>query len=182
VAETLKAMGRIVRRHFLGLCGWIDRLTMALCVIAAAVLTAAVLVIVVLRYGFGVGFIQLQDTAGHAFAVLLILSIPACLARGGHVRVEVISERLPPAYLRAADALALAAFLVPVFGLLIWAWWPDLVYSWSIREASVETGGLGGLWLVKAALPLAAGLTILQGLAAVLRPAPAGPAAPGPAP
>jgi TRAP-type mannitol/chloroaromatic compound transport system permease small subunit len=44
-----------------------------------------------------------------------------------------------------------------------------LSYSWSIREGAVETGGLGGVYLVKTMLPVAAALTILQGLALVLR-------------
>lgn len=157
---------------FAALCRWFDRLALGLCVVAALFLTGAVLAIVVLRYGFGAGFIELQDAAAYAFATLMVFSIPVTLARGGHVRVEVVSERLPPAYLRIADAVALVIFLIPVFGLLIRAWWPDLVYAWSIREGSIETGGLGGLYLVKAALPVAAGLTIVQGVAQVLRPAP----------
>lgn len=157
---------------YLALCRWLDRLALGLCVGAGLFLTGAVLAIVVLRYGFGTGFIELQDAAAYAFAVLMALSIPVTLARGGHVRVEVVSERLPRAYLRGADAVALVIFLIPVFGLLIRAFWPDLVYAWSIREGSVETGGLGGLFLVKTALPVAAALTILQGLAQVLRPAP----------
>ncbi|MGC9419111.1 MAG: TRAP transporter small permease subunit [Rhodovulum sp.] len=153
---------------YLALCRWLDRVALAACVTAGLFLVGAVLAIIVLRYGFGLGFIQLQDAAGYAFAVLMALSLPVTLARGGHVRVEVFSERLPPAYLRAADAVALVLFLVPVFGLMIRAFWPDLSYAWSIREGSVETGGLPGLYLVKTALPLAAILMILQGVAQVL--------------
>ncbi|HDR28115.1 TRAP transporter small permease subunit, partial [Rhodovulum sp.] len=92
------------------------------------------------------------------------------LARNGHVRVEAISERLPTAYLRAADAVALVLFLIPVFGLMIRAYWPELAYSWSIREGSVETGGMPGLYLVKTALPVAAAMMILQGIAQFLTP------------
>jgi TRAP-type mannitol/chloroaromatic compound transport system permease small subunit len=155
---------------YLAVCRRLDRVALALCVAAGLFLTASVLAIVVLRYGFGTGFIELQDAAAYAFAVLMAFSLPVTLARGGHVRVEVVSERLPPAYLRVADGAALALFLVPLFGLLIHAWWPDLAYSWSIREGSVETGGLGGLFLVKTALPVAATLMILQGIAQVLQP------------
>ena len=68
--------------------------------------------------------------------------------------------------------MALVLFLIPMFGVLIWAWWPQMTYAWSIREASLETGGLGGLYLVKTALPVAAALCIVQGLAAVLKGAP----------
>ncbi|MFP3442117.1 hypothetical protein R0K18_30720, partial [Pantoea sp. SIMBA_133] len=77
---------------------------------------------------------------------------------------------LPPVYTRIADTVAVFLFLVPVFGLIIWADWADLAYSWSIREASVETGGLPGLFLVKTALPLGAAMMILQGIAMVLQP------------
>lgn len=155
---------------FLALCRWLDRVALAACVAAGLFLTLAVLAIVVLRYGFGMGFIQMQDAAGHAFAVLMAFSLPVTLARNGHVRVEVLSERLPAVYLRAADAVALVLFLIPVFGLTIRAFWPDLAYAWSIREGSVETGGLGGLYLVKTALPVAAAMMILQGAAQVLGP------------
>jgi TRAP-type mannitol/chloroaromatic compound transport system permease small subunit len=123
-----------------------------------------------LRFGFDTGFIQLQNLAGYAFAILMILSLPYCLRRGGHVRVEVFSERLPVRYLRVADSVALVAFLIPVFGLLAWVWMPDLIYSWSIREGAIETGGLGGIYLVKTAIPLSGVLMILQGIAVLIDP------------
>ena len=40
----------------------------------------------------------------------------------------------------------------------------------AIREGAVETGGLGGVWLVKTMVVVAGALMILQGIAAVLRP------------
>jgi TRAP-type mannitol/chloroaromatic compound transport system permease small subunit len=162
---------RRVRAGVLWLSGILDRVARILCGAALVVLAAAVLLIVLMRYGFGTGFIQLQDLAVYAFAILVIFSLPVCMAQGGHVRVEVFAERMGPRYLRRADALALVLFLIPVFGLVIWADASQLAYSWSIREASVETGGLPGLFLVKTALPVAAAMMILQGLAAVLRAA-----------
>jgi len=170
-----------LRNHYLTLARALDRATLLLCGAAGLVLVAMVLVNVVLRYGFGTGSIAMQDLAAYAFAVFLITSLPVCLARGGHVRVEVFSERMGPGYLRAADAVALVVFLIPVFGLIVWAGWADLVYSWRVREGSMTPGGLGGLYIVKTVLPVAAVLMIVQGIAAVLeppRPAPAADAAP----
>lgn len=161
-----------MRQSFLALSSALDRLAWALCLVMAMILTLVILVVVVLRYGFGLGYIELQDTATYAFAVLVIFSVPVCLARDGHVRVEVVSERLSATYRRAADAAALLLFLIPTFGLLVWAWWPQMIYAWSIREASLETGGLPGLYLIKTALPIAAALTVVQGLAAVLKETP----------
>jgi TRAP-type mannitol/chloroaromatic compound transport system permease small subunit len=159
----------VLRQGFVAFSLVLDRLARAVCMTAGLVLTGAVLSVVVLRYGFGIGFIQLQDLAVYAFAVFVIFALPVCMARDGHVRVEVVSERMPPGYRRAADGVALVVFLIPVFGLVIWAYWPELIYSWSIRERSVETGGLRGLFVVKSALPVAAALMIVQGLAAMLR-------------
>ena len=160
-----------MRAIFLSTCQVLDRVTAGLCAVACAVLTGAVLGIVILRFGFDTGFIQLQNLAAYAFAILMILSLPYCLRRAGHVRVEVLSERLPDGYLRIADSVALIVFLVPVFGLMAWAWMPDLIYSWSIREGSIETGGLGGVFLVKTTVPLSGVLMILQGIAVLLDPA-----------
>lgn len=163
--------GVLMRKAVLALARWSDRLTAWACATSLACLVTSVLAIVILRFGFDMGFIKLQNLAGYAFAVLLILSVPYCLARGGHVRVDVLSERLPPAYLRRADLVALLVFLIPVFGLMVWAFLPDLRFSWSIREGSVETGGLGGVFLVKTMVVVSGLLMILQGIAAVLRPA-----------
>ncbi len=169
MAPTAILGHRHVIKHFLALARLLDRLTLWLGIAAAAVLTTMVLVNVVLRYGFGSGSIKMQDLASYAFAVFLILAVPLCHARGGHVRVEVLSERLPRGYLRGADALAWALFLTPVFGLILWAGWGDIVFSWSIGEGSTTPGGLGGYYLVKSAMPLAAVLMVIQGLAALLR-------------
>ncbi len=155
---------------FLRVCRALDRATLVVCGVAGVVLVVMVLFNVVLRYGFGMGSIKLQDLAGYAFAVFLITSVPVCLARGGHVRVEVLSERLPPAYLRGADTVALLLFLIPLFALIIRAGWGDLAYSWQISEGSSTPGGLGGQYLVKTVLPVAAGLMIVQGLATVIAP------------
>ena len=154
---------------FLALSAALDRVTRAACVTAFILLVASVLAVVVLRYGFGVGFIWLQDFAAYSFAVFMALSVPACMAQGGHVRVDVVSERMPPGYIGWADLIALIFFLIPTFGIALWAYWPDLRYSWAIREVSIETGGLPGLFLVKTTLPLFAFLMIVQGIAAVLR-------------
>lgn len=155
---------------FLRVSRVLDRATLMVCAGAGIVLVVMVLVNVVLRYGFGMGSIKLQDLAGYAFAVFLITSLPVCLARGGHVRVEVFSERMSPVYLRGADMVALVLFMIPLFALIIWAGWGDLTYSWHVREGSSTPGGLGGQYLVKTVLPVAAGLMIVQGVAAVLAP------------
>lgn len=159
-----------MRAIYLTICQALDRITALLCALACLVLTGSILSVVILRFGFDTGFVKLQNLGGYAFAVLAILSLPYCLRRGGHVRVEVLAERMPEGYARIADIVALFAFVIPVFGLMAWAWLPDLAYSWSIREGAIETGGLGGVYLVKTMVPLAGVLMILQAIAVLLDP------------
>ncbi len=146
-----------------------DRFARFVGMLAGLVLVVSVLTIVVLRYGFGVGFIELQNLASYAFAVFMIFALPVCMAQDGHVRVEVLSERLSPGYRVWAEGIALVMLLIPLFALTIITYWPNLSYSWEIRERALETGGLPGIFLVKTALPLASFLMIIQGIAAFLR-------------
>ncbi len=158
-----------MRKGYLRACRVLDRITLGLASVAGVVMVALVLGNVLFRYGFGVGSIKAQDAAAYAFAMFLILSLPLALTRGAHVRVDVLSTRLGPRYLRRADALAWAFAVVPVFGLILISGWRDVAFSWQIAEGSVTPGGLGGLYLIRAMLPVAAALTILQGLAVLLR-------------
>lgn len=124
--------------------------------------------VVVLRYVFGVGFIELQDAVAYSFAALVVLGLPVAQALDAHVRVDVFRAKQSGRVRAWFDRVGIVAFLIPVFGLTIWWVWPDVAYSWSIRERSVETGGLPGLFLIKTTLPLACALMILQGLAGLV--------------
>lgn len=124
--------------------------------------------VVILRYVFGVGFIELQDAVTYSFATLVVLGVPVAQAVDGHVRVDVFRGHQSPRVRAWFDRVGIVAFLIPVFGLTIWWVWPDVAYSWSIHEGSVETGGLPGLFVVKTMLPLACVLMIVQGLAGLI--------------
>lgn len=67
------------------------------------------------------------------------------------------------------DRVGILALLFPVFGLTLYSVWPDILYSWSIREGSTETGGLAGLYLVKTCLPISCVLMMIQGMAILAR-------------
>ncbi|MCR9087877.1 MAG: TRAP transporter small permease subunit [Rhodobacteraceae bacterium] len=160
-----------MRAAFLSLADALHRLTRAVCIAALAVIVTGQLAVVILRYGFGIGFLELQDAVAYAFAALVVLGLPVALYDDAHVRVDVFREGQTPRTRARFDLAGLVLFLVPVFGLTLWHVWPDVTYSWSIREGSIETGGLPGFFLVKTCLPIACALMMLQGVARVLRPA-----------
>lgn len=157
-----------MRQHYLKICQILDKLTVVLCLLLLMALLGSVIVIVILRYSFGLGFIELQDFATYTFAMLVILGLPLGLVRDSHVRVDVLREHMTARTRELIDKLAIILLLLPVFGMLLYTAYPGIVNAWAIREGSVETGGLGGLYLVKTTIPIAAILLLLQGLARLL--------------
>lgn len=124
---------------------------------------------VLLRYVYGIGFLQLQNFTSYCFAALVVLSIPYAMALDGHVRVDVFREHQSLQTRLHVDIAAVLLFLIPVFGLTLYSVWPDILYSWEITEGSKETGGLAGLYLVKTCLPMSCLLMIVQGIATIAR-------------
>ena len=152
---------------FARLARHLDRVTRGACVALLAVMGAAQLAVVVLRHGFGTGFLPLQDVVTYAFAALVLLGLPVALAADRHVRVDVLRERQSARARRRWDAAGTLLLLVPAFALTLLYAWPEVAFAWRIREGARETGGLGGVYLVKTLVPVASALMIVQGLAAL---------------
>lgn len=144
-------------------------LTGAICIVLLTCLTVSEVLVVMLRYIYGIGFLQLQDFAAYSFAALLVLGIPFALARDAHVRVDVFRVRQSLALKSKIDIAGVALLLIPVFGLTLYSVSPDISYAWEIKEGSRETGGLPGLFLIKTALPVSCVLMIFQGLLIMTR-------------
>lgn len=123
------------------------------------------LVIVVLRYVFGVGFIWLQESVIYLFAAQLMLGAGYTLLRGGHVRIDVFYGRAGRRTRAWIDLLGTLAFLMPMCGLILWVSWPYVVTSWTVFESSRETSGIPAVFLLKTLIIAFGVLVILQGMA-----------------
>lgn len=141
----------------------IHNITGAVCVFLLSVLLISEVMIVLLRYVFGMGFLPLQNLASYSFSTLIVLGIPYALVRSAHVRVDILREHQGAPLKRKVDVFAVLFFLFPLFGLTLYMVMPDIFYSWQILEGSKETGGLPGLFLVKTALPVSCVLMMFQG-------------------
>ncbi len=151
--------------NFIRLLQLLHMVTRNICIFLLAGVFLLQLMVVLLRYVFGIGFLELQDGVAYAFAALVVLGLPVALKQDAHVRVDVFRSSQSPRMKLLIDRFGHLFFLIPVFAMIILNVWPDIVYSWSIHEGSSETGGLPGLFLVKSCLPLAAILMLLQSLA-----------------
>lgn len=124
--------------------------------------------VVVLRYGFDIGSIALQESILYLHASLFLLGAAYTLKMDGHVRVDIIYQRLSARGQALVNLLGALLLLLPVCTFLLWISWDYVATAWSLHEGSPETGGLPFVYLLKTLIPLAAGLLILQAISQVL--------------
>ena len=151
-------------RALTALCALTGRLVSWL-TLALVLLTAAV---VVLRYGFSFGRIYLQEIITYLHALIFMLAAAWTLRLDSHVRVDVWYRARAPRTQAWVDLIGSALLLLPTAGLLLWLSYDYAEKAWLLQEASRETGGLPFLYLLKAVIPTASGLLVLQGIADIL--------------
>jgi TRAP-type mannitol/chloroaromatic compound transport system permease small subunit len=124
--------------------------------------------VVVLRYVFETGSIALQESITYLHAVVFMLCAAYTLKQDAHVRVDIFYQRWSARTRAWVDLLGTLLLLVPVCVFVIISSLDYVAMSWSIHEGSQEAGGLDGVFLLKTAIPLMAGLLLLQGCALAL--------------
>lgn len=124
---------------------------------------------VVMRYGFGVGSIALQEAVLYAQSALFLLGAAWTLQIGGHVRIDVFYAKAPPRQRAVVDLFGALVFLLPFAIALAILSIPYAARSWSVLEHSREASGLPFVYLLKSLIPLFAALIGLQGVSQALR-------------
>lgn len=125
--------------------------------------------IVVLRYGFSLGSIALQESLTYLHATVFLLGIAYTLKQDGHVRVDIFYRRLGIDQQAWVNTLGSLLFLLPVCLFILFMSWGFVVNSWAVKEGSPSSGGIPAVFLLKSLIPLAMVLIAVQGLGEVLR-------------
>ena len=126
-------------------------------------------VVVVLRYGFGIGAIAVQEAVMYAHALVFMGAAAWTLQRGGHVRVDIFYQRFPARRQALVELLGNLLFLLPVCLFLGWNSWDYVSNAWSTFEGSSESGGLKFVYLQKSIILLLVVSLVLQSLAELIR-------------
>lgn len=149
----------------------VDRMTRVASRIAAALLLLLVALVffnVFGRYIIGASPIWAQELEWHLMAPIALLGITVLLLEKGHVRVDLVFERLPARVQHALDLVSmLAGAVIAVLFIKYSAGFVDS--AWSIREGSPDPGGLPARYIVKAMIPVSFALFALQCLANAVR-------------
>lgn len=125
--------------------------------------------VVVLRHGFNIGSIALQESVTYMHGLVFMLGAAYTLKQGGHVRVDILYNRFTPRTRAWVDALGSLLFALPLVVFIGWGSWDYVLRSWAIGEGSNDSGGLAGVYLFKSLLPLMAASLGIQVVADLLR-------------
>lgn len=117
-------------------------------------LLANVVYDVVMRYAFNDVSIAFQELEWHLFSTVFLLGIPYAIKTGGHVRVDIIYERLSIRARAIIDVFGTIIFLLPFCLLVAWFGIDFAKESYSLGETSGDPGGLPYRWIIKAVIPL----------------------------
>ncbi|MVW73936.1 TRAP transporter small permease subunit [Pseudomonas xionganensis] len=126
-------------------------------------------VVVVLRYGFGIGATALQEAVLYAHALVFMGAAAWVLQTNGHVRVDIFFQKFSGRRQALVELLGNLLFLLPMCLFLGWASWDYVSNAWSTLEGSSESGGLKFVYLQKSIILLLVISLVLQGLANLTR-------------
>ncbi|WP_086481602.1 TRAP transporter small permease subunit [Oceanospirillum sanctuarii] len=123
---------------------------------------------VLARYLWNDVSIALQELEWHLFAAMFLFGVPYTLKAGGHVRVDLIYERLSPNARAWIDLMGTLVFLFPFCLLVGWFGIDFVKEAYELGESSGDPGGLSHRWIIKAAIPVSFGFMAVSGLGLLL--------------
>jgi TRAP-type mannitol/chloroaromatic compound transport system permease small subunit len=144
----------------------VGRATSWLALVLALVMGSNVL----LRYGFSIGSIAMQELEWHILVPICVFGISYALRHGEHVRVDVVYQYFKPRTKRAVELItAVVAMLLSL--IVIWLCIPYVWQSWSIGEGTANPGGIDYRYVIKAFIPIGFALFFIQSLSEAIKSA-----------
>ncbi|WP_448569672.1 TRAP transporter small permease subunit [Thalassotalea ganghwensis] len=125
--------------------------------------------IVLLRYGFNLGWIAMQESVLYLHGIVFMLGCAYTLKADGHVRVDIFYQRFSHRKQAWVNFLGTVFLLVPVCSTIFYLSFDYVMASWKILEKSGEAGGLPFVYLNKTLILLLPFLVLLQGIAEASR-------------
>ena len=129
-----------------------------------ALLVAVIFIDVVMRYAFNTSFVFTQELEWHLFAFIFLIGAGYTLLHDGHVRVDIIYQRLGFKGRAWVNLIGVLIFLIPGCIMVISTSWKFVVNSFSIMEGSPDPGGIPFRFVVKSFIPAGFLLLLLQGI------------------
>lgn len=124
--------------------------------------------VVVLRYGFDLGWIAMQESVTYMHALVFMVGAAYTLKHDEHVRVDIFYRNFRPRTQAWINLLGTLVLLIPTAVFILWSSSDYVSSAWALRESSREAGGLPVVYLLKSLIPVFAVLLLLQSVALAL--------------
>ncbi|MGS2719276.1 TRAP transporter small permease subunit [Paraglaciecola aestuariivivens] len=150
----------------------IDSLHLYLCQLVSWFTLLMVLLsflIVVLRYGFNLGWIAMQESVMYLHGMVFLLGAAHTLRANEHVRVDIFYRRFSRAKQAKVNIFGGLFLLLPVNLFVFFISYDYVSRAWLILEDSQDAGGIPALFLLKSLILVFALTMTLQGLAEIVR-------------
>jgi TRAP-type mannitol/chloroaromatic compound transport system permease small subunit len=118
--------------------------------------------IVVLRYGFNLGWIWLQESLTYLHVMVFTVAAAWTLQQDGHVRVDIFYAEMSARQRAWVDLIGTLLFLIPFCIFVLIIAWPYVANSWKLLESSREAGGLPLVFLLKSLILMMPALLLGQ--------------------
>lgn len=133
------------------------------------VLLAVIIGNVILRYVFSQGMIELEELQWYLYAAAWLVGLSYTFVHDGHVRVDVLHERLAYKTRLWLEFLGLVILFLPFVFFVTYYSIPFVQLSWETGETSTSANGLGARWLIKGCLTFAFLLLLMVGVSRLIR-------------
>lgn len=159
---------RFLERVSVGLDRFVAGLSLAAAWLALPLLVIVSVFHVVGRQFRDVGSESLYELGSALFFALVMFSLGYAYLRDGHVRVDVVRERLPARWIAWIELAGCLLVLVPLSSVLI-AYGAGAAWGAFVRGERAEALDWLAPWAVKAAVPLGFLLLLLAGVSVTIR-------------
>jgi TRAP-type mannitol/chloroaromatic compound transport system permease small subunit len=125
--------------------------------------------IVVLRYGFNMGWIAMQESVMYLHGMVFLVGAAHTLRVNEHVRVDIFYRGFTPEKQAKVDIFGSLVLLMPVNLFIFFVSFDYVMLAWKILEDSQEAGGIPAVFLLKSLILVFSFTMVLQGIAEVIR-------------
>jgi len=134
----------------------------------ALVMVLTDLAVVTMRYGFDTVFTWLQELITYLHAAVFLVGAAYIIQADGHVRVNILYNRMPARARCWVDIFTMVAVVIPVSILLHWTSIDYVLNSWQMLEGSPHSGGLQAIFILKTYIWVFCDLMFLAAVARTL--------------
>ena len=129
-----------------------------------ALLVVIIFIDVIMRYTMNTSFVFVQELEWHLFGFIFLIGAGYTLLHDGHVRVDIVYQRLGSKGRAWVNFIGVLIFLIPGCWMVISTSWKFVMNSYALLEGSPDPGGIPLRFIIKGCIPVGFTLLLLQGI------------------